>query len=49
MVDPKLRPLNGQLDSIVIENPSGSRMRQWNNVTLEEGKINFNKMLTDFQ
>jgi len=41
VVDPKLRPLNGQLDSIVIENPSGSRMRQWNNVTLEEGFVSF--------
>ncbi|XP_057300499.1 alpha-2-macroglobulin-like protein 1 isoform X4 [Hydractinia symbiolongicarpus] len=32
-----LKPYEGKLEKVVIENPSGSRMRQWKDVDLEEG------------
>lgn len=32
-----LKPYEGKLEKVVIENPSGSRMRQWTDVALEEG------------
>ena len=39
MVDSNLKPVEGNLDTVVIENPSGSRMRQWNDAKLEDGNI----------
>ena len=38
-MDSNLKPIEGNLDRVVIENPSGSRMRQWNDVKLENGNI----------
>ena len=38
-MDSNLKPVEGNLDTVVIENPSGSRMRQWNDVKLEDGNI----------
>ena len=38
VVDSQLKPLALKLDKIVIENPKGLRMRQWNDMELVEGK-----------
>jgi len=38
-VDTNLRPFMGTLNKVVIENPSGSRMRQWNDIKLDGGNV----------
>lgn len=40
VVDTDLKPFTGTLNKVVIENPSGSIMRQWHNIELKSGKSN---------
>ena len=41
LVDGNLKPYEGKLDSVVVENPSGSVMMKWTDTPLEEGFASF--------
>lgn len=40
-VDSNLRASGGKLDKVIILNPSGSRMRQWNDIDVSNGYASF--------
>ena len=39
MVDTELKAHKGKLNVVSIENPSGTRMQQWNDVELDDGVL----------